>query len=1289
METIYQVLQSAASGFVSGGVIGTGASVIQSVSHNNYMAEVGERMIKNPDVMNSIIAMGVKDNNAEANAVAETIKEGFDVTPKEVGKMVESVISESITKDSGLKNIMNTIKMLEGNNSRFRNSQEAFDTAKAVMHFVQGKATDADNALLSRSSGAMTLLTAVEGNNKALKSIKTAAATQLRESTTEVQSAEYGVRSEGTDQTVKYSYAGKTKSGIKKYVTDFPADMDYATREKIFKERIATVFNLGAVKLNTDTKKIQVMGDRFTGQKNIHGDDIASDAEMKAKVNSLYDIADILSDSSFVGKEIEPSFKDSETKPKNKAHKDVKYWYKFENTIEMDGEVYDVVFNIRDKGKEQYQYLIEFRKKGDNSNQPYSRKDLRRTLDELSPTTRVSQSEDSVKSNSMHDGDIYSQGQRVSIPEGAKKSDNIVITQESERFRKKNPEGYKITKILAKDLGMRVMFVDGLIDADGNILDGAITSEGIFINSNAENIGKFVVTHEFSHRMKNAAPEAWAKYQEYVIEREKANGRYRAAYELKKGPYNKKHYTAEELTAVIDEEIACDYIGDMFSSESELAAFIEANRSTAVTVRDVYYGILDRLGLLDEKKKAQFLWRKAYKEAVLNKDKKGSGEVRTSKKSDLNNSSDGSIVKNKKTIGGEKDGGKNTEALAEQRISKNHNSIWERSNDTEGVYRSMGGTEETLRAGESNGRGFVDWSRELQSYNLNSSREKKLAYGLLRKISEGRIREKDAQGRKISKYIQNYFSNTVFKTEDGFLIPLYHATDNEFNVFEYGDFGFHVGSAEQAMFLKKKYIKEVYVNITSPLYIREDTMTWPGLAVANKALQQGIISEEEYEKLSKLDGFLKKDANSESNKAIKELLKEKGYDGIIYNNGHEGEGLSAIAFDSEQLKYVSNENPTTNRDLRKSVSGTRLSEYESETSVEEVNTSSTASGPPSPQGEGFGEGVIPPGAMPRREVVVPRSVEKGTKVRQFARTAAEAETLTDRTSEGVLENVEKGKFNYTPVSDKKAMNNAYASLDAMGVEWVENKVKGAISAHKLDKNTVAMAEALMERYSAEGREDEAQELIINFAAESTRVAQSLQAISMLKKLNPDYEVSYIDKIVENLKEEIIERNNKKWLGKKQDANIEVSEELKTKLRRAKTEEERAQIREEIYTQIAEQIPSSWIDKWNAWRYLAMLGNPRTHIRNVVGNAFFMPMIASKNISATIFEAAVDKISGGKIERTKTFNVPKEYKQFALADAETMREELSGGGKHNPSNMIKDKQRVFLVWGRAIFVPSPN
>lgn len=533
---------------------------------------------------------------------------------------------------------MRNIAAIEGRGESYMGTDEAIDTAKAVMRMTQGKVTDTEREVLQRSRGAVTLLTAIEGHNKAWESVKKAAGEQLR-----VRNVEYGVRSEETipqsdgtmwassptdgevakipqGEYVRYKYTGKTSEGIKKYVTDFPKDMDHKTREKVFKERIATVFNLGAVKLNTDTKKIRILGDKFTVQKNIHGDKVASDVEMSAKINSLYDIADILSDSQYVSKNVEPSFEDSALMPKNKAHKDVKYWYKFKNTISMDGEIYDVIFNVRDKGKEQYQYLIEFHKKGDNSNQPYSPKDLRRTLDELSPKNRISQNSDTVNTNSMQEAEVYSQGERVEIPDGSRIVKNVVLDEESMRVRRRDAQAYKNVEILAQDLRMRVKYVSNLTDSTGTPLDGVITSQGIFINSDAENPSRFAATHEFSHRMKQAAPETWQRYQNFVTEKLQKDGRYENIFKGKAAAYNNSN------ADYINEEIAADYIGELFGNEAELAEFIKDSRRNAVTIRDIWYGILDKLGLLDEKKKAQLMWRNVYKAAVLNVEKGNVGE---------------------------------------------------------------------------------------------------------------------------------------------------------------------------------------------------------------------------------------------------------------------------------------------------------------------------------------------------------------------------------------------------------------------------------------------------------------------------------------------------------------------------------------------------------------------------------------------------------------------------------------------------------------------------------------
>ena len=286
----------------------------------------------------------------------------------------------------------------------------------------------------------------------------------------------------------------------------------------------------------------------------------------------------------------------------------------------------------------------------------------------------------------------------------------------------------------------------------------------------------------------------------------------------------------------------------------------------------------------------------------------------------LKNKPEGDTInKNELSSGGKINGSENTEALGEGRIGRSNDSVWQQRNDSEASYERLGGSAGDSRIGPESGRGLIPWSGRLQLDGLSASRKKKRAFSILREISERRVSDVDSEKRNISDEAKDYFKRTVVKNEQGELIPLFHATDNEFNVFEYGDFGFHLGSSEQAITRGGRFIKEVYANITNPMYISEDKGIWPSLVVANEALSQGIISEKEYNIISKMDGFYEKRYDSPANKSLRNLLKARDYDGIVYNNGHEGEGLSFIAFDPEQIKYVSNESPTRNPDLRYSI----------------------------------------------------------------------------------------------------------------------------------------------------------------------------------------------------------------------------------------------------------------------------------------------------------------------------------------------------------------------------------
>lgn len=80
---------------------------------------------------------------------------------------------------------------------------------------------------------------------------------------------------------------------------------------------------------------------------------------------------------------------------------------------------------------------------------------------------------------------------------------------------------------------------------------------------------------------------------------------------------------------------------------------------------------------------------------------------------------------------------------------------------------------------------------------------------------------------------------------------------------------------------------------------------------------------------------------------------------------------------------------------------------------------------------------------------------------------------------------------------------------------------------------------------------------------------------------------------------------------------------------------------EAYRLLAEEIVpnATWMEKFEAWRYIAMLGNPKTMLRNFVGNQTFGAVTGISNNIAAVAEAGIDKgikaIGGEGIQRTKS------------------------------------------------------
>jgi hypothetical protein len=330
-------------------------------------------------------------------------------------------------------------------------------------------------------------------------------------------------------------------------------------------------------------------------------------------------------------------------------------------------------------------------------------------------------------------------------------------------------------------------------------------------------------------------------------------------------------------------------------------------------------------------------------------------------------------------------------------------------------------------------------------------------------------------------------------------------------------------------------------------------------------------------------------------------------------------------------------------------------------------------------------GAIPPGENPARDVKVPKQMNDNTKVRRTVRTAMEASGTPGELVDRLKVDIANDVYDYKVVSDKSAVSSAKDRLDKWGLEKCYQYWKSLVNEdRKISKNDMALAEQMYIEAAHNGDFKVTQELMVDIAEEATRAGQNAQSIRLLKNLTPEGRIYKIDKLVYRIQKEIDRKTN----GKAK--TIKIDENLKKRMLNANSVEEMDAIEHEISKNIYKQIPEptklqKFVRKWNEWRYLAMLGNPRTHIRNIFGNALFAPMVNGKNAIGIALERTLSKDNRTKARLTAK---DKATIEFAKSDFDTVNaeESKSSKNKYNESlNGLDVEEKVFknkaLEWAR--------
>lgn len=263
-----------------------------------------------------------------------------------------------------------------------------------------------------------------------------------------------------------------------------------------------------------------------------------------------------------------------------------------------------------------------------------------------------------------------------------------------------------------------------------------------------------------------------------------------------------------------------------------------------------------------------------------------------------------------------------------------------------------------------------------------------------------------------------------------------------------------------------------------------------------------------------------------------------------------------------------------------------------------------------------------------------------------------------------------GSDTYVPDSNKRQLATADNRIMSNGADneavTLATKVKNN---DKITADDIAVGERLIEYYSKTGEKEKLQDAIQNVALAGTQAGQTVQAMSLINRQTPQGQAVYLSKVVDRMNKEIEKRTKEKG------QQFNLTPEMLDKITNSSKENLEKNI-DEVARELAKQVPKTTMEKIDSWRYFSMLANPRTHIRNIIGNLSMASVQRIKNKVAGGLEAIAQK-TGMIDKRTKTLKpASKEVKAFAKADVENVLGRLNNESKFDTKNLIQQYQRTF-------------
>ena len=235
--------------------------------------------------------------------------------------------------------------------------------------------------------------------------------------------------------------------------------------------------------------------------------------------------------------------------------------------------------------------------------------------------------------------------------------------------------------------------------------------------------------------------------------------------------------------------------------------------------------------------------------------------------------------------------------------------------------------------------------------------------------------------------------------------------------------------------------------------------------------------------------------------------------------------------------------------------------------------------------------------------------------------------LSDDTKKAILSR-DDIKY-YKQITNKDSLNEAFDKLNKSGAS--ETFRWSNIDSKTATATDVAEGWILLKQYNDTGDYDSAIVVAKKMKEMGTSAGQTVQAFNIMERMTPEGMVKYAQSELTDAYNIMVKNKTKEWIDKyRSDFDLQPNEvkfivDTMKEVQNMEDGYSKKVKLAEIQKMMTDKLPPDKNSRLKSWMRISMLFNPKTQVRNVVGNALIMPV----NSISDVISSKVDKIIAKK------------------------------------------------------------